>query len=125
VNPLVVDPKHLLAISDDAAFHRSWTIGHRNETLCADAFYIEEAPEASSCIVGSNNADQRGRHLKSGQVHGYVRSAPGAIAFPIEMDNRDRRLRGHAINTSPEVSIEHEVADDGDVGRFRSIKKVL
>ena len=79
-----------------------------------DVGAVEDGGELGLLGVSRPEAAEEGLASESGEVHGDVGCAPGALVTASVAEDRDRRLGRDALDVAVDVAIEHDVADDED-----------
>ncbi|MCX6943176.1 MAG: hypothetical protein NT173_00165 [Opitutales bacterium] len=109
---LAVDPAQLLPLHHHAGFHDRLPPARRAEGL--DALGLQHLAQLAARLVLPEEAGDRAVGAQRGEVQGDVAGAAGRPGLAVHVDHRHRRLGRDARGITPDVAVEHQVADNKD-----------
>jgi hypothetical protein len=124
---LAIRAHHLLRVSDDAGLDRGRAAAVPDHAAHVDAALAERAEQPDAGFVVPDHADQDRRGTESGQIGRNVARAAQGVTLALDFDHGHRRFVRDPLDASPDVAIEHEIAqhehaaprEGGDAGAQR------
>ena len=110
---LSVDPEDLLRPAKDACLRGCWPDCGGNQ-IRIDVTLGELVSEDICLRIRPDHRTQRCLTTKCGYIGGRICRPTSNVRTVCQLDDRDRRLRGDALHVTPNIFIEHHIADDED-----------
>ena len=95
-----------------------------NQAFRIDAQIRQQMTDALGAVVGADNADQRDAPAERTQ-HGSHAAGPAQSLFAlVGMQENDRRLLADSLGVSPDVPVQHDVAQDQHARLLQALHQV-
>ena len=102
----------MLAADEDAGLDDGVAGAGRGDG--GDFLFREDATQAVASLVVAEEAGNGGLGPERGEIERHVGRAARAVAVALEVDDGHGRLGRDALRVTPDVVVEHHVADDED-----------
>src|SRR6516162_11200074 len=102
----------VLGAADVALLDRARPGRIAQHTLGFDAQVSKHLPNASAVGVRADDARQRDTRSQRAQHHSYAAGAAEAFLPFLRAQENHRRFLTDALGVAPNITIEHEIADD-------------
>ena len=121
---LAVDAEDLLGVGHDAELRRGGAMRVLEDVLRVHADVGKELAQAGALVVAAADADEPDLAAEGHEVLGHVGGATQSVVVRLPFNDLHRRLGRDAVDVPPDVLVEHQVADDEDLGSSAPVEGV-